>query len=193
MKKILMASTNAHKIQEIADMFKPFNISVESIKDYDLPDVEETGVTFEENAILKAETISKLTGLPVLADDSGLEVEALNNEPGVYSARYASDHDDHANNEKLRKNILPHDNRNAQFVSAIAYAKPNEETLVVRGIVKGQIIDDYRGENGFGYDPLFFIPELGKTMAELSADEKNKVSHRANALELMLKAMGLVE
>jgi XTP/dITP diphosphohydrolase len=192
MKKILMASTNAHKIKEISEMFEPFGIKVESIKDYDLPDVEETGVTFEENAILKAETISKLTNLPVLADDSGLEVEALNYEPGVYSARYASDHDDHANNEKLRENIKGHENRRAQFVSCIAYAEPNKETLVVRGTVDGLIQDEYQGENGFGYDPLFFIPSLGKTMAELMPAEKNKISHRANALQLMLKAMELI-
>ena len=154
-------------------------------------DVEETGTTFEENAILKSETASKTLNKIVIADDSGLSVEALYGEPGIYSARYAGEpKDDQANIEKLLSNLKDKENKNAEFICAIAVSEPGKDTVTYVGKVQGEIIDEQRGENGFGYDPIFFVPSLDKTMAELTAAEKSAISHRGNAIKLMNEDIG---
>jgi XTP/dITP diphosphohydrolase len=154
--------------------------------------VEETGETFAENALLKAETVAKKLNTIVLADDSGLKVDALGGQPGVYSARYAGEEkNDAANNAKLLSELaeLPEQERGAQFHCTLALAHPEKESLVIEGEVEGYILAVPRGENGFGYDPLFYVPELEKSMAELSGEEKNKISHRAVALRKLEKEL----
>ncbi|WP_461214177.1 glutamate racemase [Lacticaseibacillus sp. GG6-2] len=190
---VVVASKNAGKVKEIAAMFAKLGVAVKSLADYpELPSVPETGTTFEENARLKANGYAKALELPVLADDSGLQVDALGGQPGVFSARYAGKgHNDAANNAKLVAELagVPEAKRTAHFVSVLALARPGkpDEDLVVRGQVDGRIIGLPQGDNGFGYDPYFFLPEYGKTMAEMTPDEKNKVSHRGNALRKLEK------
>lgn len=147
-------------------------------------EIEETGTTFEENAVLKAEALAKELATIVIADDSGLAVDALNGEPGVYSARYAGDHDDEANMVKLLQNLqdVEDDKRTARFSCCIAIAGPDFETTTVFGTCEGVIAREKRGTNGFGYDPVFFVPSLNRMMAELSPEEKGAISHRGNAI-----------
>ena len=152
----------------------------------DIPDVEETGTTFQENAILKARHYCQFTGEYCLADDSGLEVDALDGEPGVYSARYAGlDATDAANNEKLLTVLkeVPPSGRTARFRSVLVLAGPDGSLLLVDGVCEGVILDEARGTGGFGYDPLFYMPSQGKTLAEMTIEEKNRISHRGNALK----------
>lgn len=188
--KTLIVATNNHgKAREFRDMFAQKGISIKTLADFpDLGDIDETGTTFEENATLKAMAVAQQTNLPVVADDSGLVVPALNGEPGIYSARYAADHDDAANNQKLLSKMaeLPEDQRQAAFHTTLVLVEPNGRKLVTEGDVNGTILSAPRGDNGFGYDPLFFVPELGKTMAEMSEDDKNQISHRGRALRAML-------
>ena len=150
--------------------------------------MDETGTTFEENSFIKAETVMKATGLAAMADDSGLCVEALNGEPGVYSARYGFDDslDDWGRLQLLLKNMeaVPDDKRQAKFVCVITLVTPEGETIQARGEVHGEILRSPAGSNGFGYDPVFYYPPFGKTLAEADAQEKNQVSHRANALKI---------
>ena len=151
-------------------------------------DIEENGATFEENSLIKARAVSKLTGLPALADDSGLEVDYLNGEPGIYSARYLGrDTDyDYKNNyiiDKLKE--AKGEERSARFVCVISLVLPDGREFVKKGVMEGRIGYEIKGENGFGYDPIFFLPEYGKTSAEISAEEKNKISHRGKALSAM--------
>lgn len=181
---ILIATKNEGKATEFKRFFNPLGFKITTLLDYpELPDVEETGKTFEENAKLKAETISNLTKLPVLADDSGLMVDALGGRPGIFSARYARDHDDAANNAKLLHELtdVPKEKRTATFHTTLVFARPGSESLVADGEVAGLILGIPRGDNGFGYDPLFYVPELDKSMAELTETEKNKISHRGRA------------
>ncbi|WP_409022773.1 XTP/dITP diphosphatase [Dellaglioa sp. P0083] len=181
---ILIATKNEGKATEFKRFFNPLGFKVTTLLDYpELPDVEETGKTFEENARLKAETISQLTQLPVLADDSGLMVDALDGRPGIFSARFAEDHNDAANNAKLLHEMtdVPKEKRTANFHTTLVFAKPGHESLVVDGEVAGEILGIPRGDNGFGYDSLFYVPELDKSMAELTEVEKNKISHRGRA------------
>ena len=146
--------------------------------------MEETGSTFEENAKLKSEAAAQALGKRIIADDSGLAVDALNGEPGIYSARYAgTDKDDEANIVKLLDNLGENENRDAQFVCVISMSAPDEETVTFRGTVDGEITLAKEGDNGFGYDPIFFVPEKGKTMAQLSAEEKGEISHRRRAID----------
>ena len=185
MKDIIIASNNKGKIEDFKAIFPKANVIgiSEIAPDFD---VEETGTTFEENAILKSETASKALNKIVTADDSGLSVEALYGEPGIYSARYAGEpKDDQANIEKLLSNLKDKENKNAEFICAIAVSEPGKDTVTYVGKVQGEIIDEQRGENGFGYDPIFFVPSLDKTMAELTAAEKSAISHRGNAIKLM--------
>lgn len=186
MKTIIIATKNPGKAKEFVRMFRPFGYEVQTLLDFpELEDVEETGTTFEENAILKAETVSKQTGKMVIADDSGLMVDALNGAPGVFSARYAgANKDDDANIDKVLEELedIPDEERTARFYCALAVAVPNQETLTVHGTCEGYILRERRGSYGFGYDPIFFIKDLGKSMAELEPDEKSKISHRGNAL-----------
>lgn len=190
MKDIIIASNNKGKIEDFKAIFPKANVIgiSEIAPDFD---VEETGTTFEENAILKSETASKALNKIVIADDSGLSVEALYGEPGIYSARYAGEpKDDQANIEKLLSNLKDKENKNAEFICAIAVSEPGEDTVTYVGKVQGEIIDEQRGENGFGYDPIFFVPSLDKTMAELTAAEKSAISHRGNAIKLMNEDIG---
>ena len=152
----------------------------------ELTDVEETGVTFEENAFLKADSGCKESGMPCIADDSGLAVDALDGAPGVYSARYAGEHgNDEKNNELLLENLsdVPADKRTARFVSTVCCCFPDGRHMTVRGECEGKIAFEPKGEGGFGYDPVFYLPELKKTYAELAPEEKNAISHRARALQ----------
>lgn len=185
-KTLLIATKNSGKAEEFKALFKSRGYEIKTLLDFpELEDVEETGTTFEENALLKAETISKVLNQLVIADDSGLRVNALGGMPGVYSARYAGEQkNDASNNAKLLADLGEEDSsdRSASFHCALAAAHPEKESLVVYGQVDGLIAEFPTGEHGFGYDPLFYIEDLGKTMAELSQEQKNNISHRANAL-----------
>ena len=183
--KIFLATGNKHKIDEIKAIFKNVkDIEILSIKDgIEIPEVVEDGDTFEANSAKKALEIAKFTGMITIADDSGLCVDALNGEPGVYSARYSGEGaTDASNNAKLIKNLQGIKNRKAHFVSVITLGKPDGRAYSFRGEVEGEIIDIPRGDTGFGYDPHFFMKEYGKTLAEIP-EIKNRISHRARALE----------
>jgi len=189
MKTVIIATKNKGKAKEFESLFQSRGIQVKTLLDFeDATDVEETGTTFEENAILKAEAIAKELGRFVLADDSGLVVDDLDGRPGVYSARYAgSDKNDQANIEKVLDELkqLPEAKRTARFYCALALASPNQETITVSGTVEGLITEHPSGTNGFGYDPVFYVKDKGKTMAELEPAEKNGISHRARALQAL--------
>lgn len=200
MKKIIVATGNEGKMEEIRQILGAEGITFSSLRDEGLEDVTivEDGETFEENAVIKARKICDITGQMVLADDSGLEVDALDKAPGVYSARYMGEDTPYSvkNNhiiELLQK--VEGDGRSARFVCVIACAFPDGNTITCRGVVEGQIGYEQKGENGFGYDPIFYVPELGCTTAELPPEEKNKISHRGRALTAMyerLKGMGVL-
>lgn len=184
-RRIVVATGNAHKLKELGEIFGGM-VELVSMKDAGFKgDIVEDGETFEANAAIKAETVARFTGLPALADDSGLSVDELNGAPGVYSARYAGDHgDDNANNDLLLKNMEGVENRACRFVCAMALALPGEETRVVRGECVGELLHERAGRSGFGYDPLFKY-RTGKTFGEMTEKEKNAVSHRAVASEKM--------
>ncbi|MDC3423918.1 XTP/dITP diphosphatase [Aquibacillus sp. 3ASR75-11] len=187
MKKIMIATKNEGKVKEFKQLFLKYGVDVISLLDMeeDIPDVEETGTTFEQNAALKAETISAVLNIPVIADDSGLEIRALEGRPGVYSARYAgTSKNDRANLDKVLTELtgVPDENRMARFVCVIAVAQPGKSTFTKRGTCEGKIGLHPTGKHGFGYDPIFIPNEYNRTMAQLSADEKNAISHRRNAL-----------
>ena len=186
--KVVLASKNKHKLVEISKITEKFGIELvlQSELGIDL-DVEENGTTFEENSFIKAEAVMKATGLPALADDSGIAVDALNGEPGIYSARYGFDEslDDWGRLLLLLKNTehVPEGQRQAQFVCVITMVTPDGQVIQSRGEIHGELLREPRGENGFGYDPIFYYPPYGKTTAEMSPEDKNQVSHRANALK----------
>jgi len=189
--EIIAATNNKHKLEEIKEILSEIDYEVYSLEDVGINiEVKETGSTFEENALIKAREICKLTGQISIADDSGLEVEILDGRPGVYSARYAGvngENRDKANNIKLLEELkdVSEDKRNARFYSVIAIVFPDGQELTTRGYIKGKIGYEEKGDNGFGYDPIFIIDGLDKTMAEIGMEEKNKISHRANALKKM--------
>ena len=190
---ILIATKNEGKTKEFRQFFAQLGYKVENLNAYpDLPDVAETGLTFEENARLKAETIAELTGKMVLADDSGLKVDVLGGMPGVWSARFSGpDATDASNNAKLLHElamVFEQKDRSAQFHCTLVMAAPGAKSLVVEADWEGYIATAPQGENGFGYDPLFLVGESGQTSAELSLEEKNKISHRAKALEKLMEA-----
>ena len=188
--KVVLASKNKHKLQEISKITEQFDIDLilQSECGVDI-DVEETGTTFEENSYIKAKAVSDATGLPALADDSGIAVDALNGEPGIYSARYGFDEslDDRGRMMLLLKNTeyVPDDQRQAKFVCVITLVMPDGQTIQARGEVHGLLTREPRGENGFGYDPIFYYPPAGCTTAELPEEEKNKISHRGRALTVI--------
>ena len=185
MRKIVVGTRNNGKVREIQTALADLPFAVVGLPETDIPDVEETGTTFQENAILKARHYCQFTGEYCLADDSGLEVDALDGEPGVYSARYAGlDATDAANNEKLLTVLkeVPPSGRTARFRSVLVLAGPDGSLLLVDGVCEGVILDEARGTGGFGYDPLFYMPSQGKTLAEMTIEEKNRISHRGNAL-----------
>lgn len=190
MKKLIIATKNSGKAKEVALILEGMGYEIVSLADYpDAPKVEETGKTFIKNAIIKAKTYADFTGELTLADDSGLEVDALNGAPGVFSSRFAPT--DEERNSKLLELMkeTPDANRTARFICAIAIAEPGGEIRTCEGKVEGTIAHEPKGDQGFGYDPVFYLPHLGKSMAELNADQKNSLSHRGKALEEAKKIM----
>ena len=188
--KVVLASKNPHKlveIRQITDKFG-FELVLQSELGVDI-DVEETGTTLEENSLIKAKAVMEATGLPAIADDSGIAVDALNGEPGIYSARYGFDEslDDRGRMMLLLKNTeyVPDGQRQAQFVCVITFITPDGAVIQARGEIHGELTREPRGQNGFGYDPIFYYPPLGMTTAELPSEVKNQVSHRGNALRIL--------
>jgi XTP/dITP diphosphohydrolase len=187
MKEILVASRNAGKIREYTAMLEPLGYRVWGLlNEPDFPDISETGLTFSENAILKGNTVFRHFHIPTLADDSGLEVFALDGKPGVFSARYSPEGTDQKNNEQLIRELQGIRDRRARFVCTIAFIDKENHPLLFEGFLEGQIIDEPRGEAGFGYDPHFLIPAVGRTLGEMSISEKNAISHRAQALARLI-------
>ena len=192
--KVVLASKNPHKLVEISKITEKFGFELvlQSELGVDI-DVEETGSTFEENSYLKAEAVMKATGLPALADDSGIAVDALNGEPGIYSARYGFDDslDDWGRLQLLLKNTenVPDGKRQAKFVCVITMVTPEGQCVQARGEIHGELLRAPAGENGFGYDPIFYYPPAGMTTAEMAPEEKNQVSHRANALRVFYEKL----
>ena len=185
--KVIVASNNPNKIREIQAILSPLGWEVLSQREAGVHvDPEETGDTFEENSLIKARAVMEASGLPAIADDSGLAVDALQGGPGVHSARYGGDAcpDDRARNELLRRNMepVPDGSRGARFVSVITMVRPDGSAVSARGEIEGEILRQEVGDSGFGYDPLFYIPAEGCTMAQLTPERKNQISHRANAL-----------
>lgn len=191
MKEIIVASTNEGKIKEIRAMLDQIGIEVKSIKDvFDHEvDIEETGKTFKENALIKAQTICDMVHIPTLADDSGLEVDALNGEPGIYSARFLGYDTSYDIKNQYIIDAVKGKERGARFVCAMALCIPGEEPILIEEYFNGEIYDHIEGENGFGYDPIFYVPELGKTSASITLEEKNKYSHRAKALKKLYEIL----
>lgn len=190
--KVVLASGNQGKLREFFRILGSAGFEIVAQSEYDVPDVEETGLTFVENAILKARNAAKITGLPALADDSGIEVDALNGQPGIYSARYSGAGDD-ANNTKLLKELegVPDEQRTARFRCCIVFMRHGDDPspLIADASWEGRILHDLSGANGFGYDPLFYVPTHNTSSAELDPDEKNSISHRGQALQQILKLM----
>lgn len=187
MNKLIIATKNQGKVKDFKQLFAGYGVEVVSLLDLSepVPDIEENGSTFKENAATKAETISQLFQLPVLADDSGLVVDSLGGRPGIYSARYAGESkSDKANVEKLLKELKGKktDERQARFICVLAIARPGHETLFTEGRCEGEITEKPYGTNGFGYDPVFCPSGMERTMAELSLEEKNQISHRRQAI-----------
>lgn len=189
MDKIIFATGNAGKMKEVREILKDLNVEVLSMKEAGIQaDVEENGKTFQENAVIKAREIMKISGEVVLADDSGLEIDYLNKEPGIYSARYMGEDTSYQiKNANLIERLegVPDEKRTARFVCAIAAAFPDGTVETTEGTIEGRIGYEEKGENGFGYDPIFYVPEFGCTTAELTGEQKNQVSHRGKALEAM--------
>jgi len=197
--KIVLASRNKKKKAELQTLLSQYieNIEILSLDDVNIfGEIEEDGVTFEENALIKA-NVAAGSGYIGIGDDSGLEVDALGGAPGVYSARYAGEHgDDEANNDLLLKNLEDKVDRSGRFVCCIACVFPKKygyEPIVVRGTVEGEILKERQGEGGFGYDPLFYFPEFGKTLAEVTPEEKNSVSHRGNAIKAFAEKLKVLD
>ncbi|AJY71151.1 purine NTP phosphatase [Geobacter sulfurreducens] len=194
MTRLVVATRNKGKLREIAAILDGLPFTLLSLEDFpDFPEVEEDGKTFEENALKKASVAANITGLPALADDSGLVVDALDGKPGVYSARYSGENaSDEANNAKLLSELesVPYEERTAAFRCTIALCSPGGKRYTFSGELHGVILDSPRGTGGFGYDPLFFVSEKGATMAELPLEAKNAVSHRGRALALLKDHLG---
>lgn len=197
MKKIIFATMNQDKLKEIREIMEPTGMEVISMKEAGIStDIVEDGKTFSENSLIKARAICKESGLPALADDSGLEVDFLGGEPGVYSARYLGrDTDYNYKNTHIIESLLTAKpgERGARFVCVISLVLPDGREYTTEGVMEGEIAREIKGENGFGYDPIFFLPEYGKTSAELSPEEKNKISHRGKALRAMVNVLEELE
>jgi len=194
MKKIVLASNNAGKLREFGQMLVRIDIEVLPQKHFNIPEAEEPHVTFVENAIAKARHAARLTGLPALADDSGLCVAALGGAPGVYSARFAGEpKSDARNNDKLIADLKDQSDRRAHYVAVLVFVHhaDDPQPIICEGEWHGQIIDTPRGENGFGYDPYFLVPDLNQTAAEIAAEEKNRRSHRGKALRRLIERLKL--
>lgn len=194
MKRIVLASNNPGKVREVAELLTPRGIQVVPQSEYLVPEVEESGLSFVENAILKARNACRHTSLPAIADDSGLEVDALDGEPGIYSARFAGEHATDADNNKLLLAELagiPEMERTARYQCLMVYLRgPEDPTPVIaQGTWEGRILSAPRGTGGFGYDPLFRLPDADRSAAELSPDQKNRLSHRGQALRALVAAL----
>ncbi len=189
---VVLASGNAGKLRELSKTLSPLNMVLKSQNEFDVPEVEENGLSFVENAIIKARAAARATGLAAIADDSGLEVDHLMGAPGIHSARY-SGQGDSANNQKLLAALgdLPMAQRGARFQCALVYMRHalDPTPIVCQGTWEGQILFDAQGENGFGYDPLFYLPQYQCSSAQLAPEEKNRISHRAQASALLLEAL----
>lgn len=189
---IVLASGNAGKLRELQGILAPLGLQLKSQAQFNVPDVEETGLSFVENAIIKARAAARFSGYPAIADDSGLEVDALRGAPGIHSARYSGDGDD-ANNAKLLAALtaIPEERRTARFQCALVYMRHELDPmpLVCQASWEGRILNAPRGDNGFGYDPLFYVPEYDCSSAELAPELKNRISHRARASVLLLEAL----
>jgi XTP/dITP diphosphohydrolase len=189
-----LASGNQGKLKELQQMLSGLNLEVLPQSEFQVESVEETGLTFVENALIKARHAAEISGLAAIADDSGIEVDALNGQPGIYSARFAGeDASDMDNNQKLLSRLegLPRNKRTARFHCVLVYMKHSEDPtpIICHGSWEGTILESSQGEKGFGYDPLFFVPSLNCTAAQLSREEKNKVSHRAKAMSQLLEQL----
>ena len=193
MKKFIVATRNNGKLQEIREILADFDYEVLSVEEAGInKEIEENGTTFEENALIKAHDIWQMTGETVMADDSGLEVEYLNGAPGIYSSRFAGDGaTDNDRNKKLLELLegVPFEKRKARFVCAIAVIHPDESNFIVRGTCEGYIALKPEGINGFGYDPLFYMPEFGMTTAQMKPEQKHNISHRGKALQKMINQL----
>lgn len=194
MKKVVLASGNPGKVREIGDMLKELDIEVVPQSEFNVPEAEETGTTFVENAIIKARNAAQHTGLPAIADDSGIEVDALNGAPGVYSARYSgANADDQANNDKMLAELsgVNEQDRTARYQAILVYMSHagDPTPLISQGSWEGRILEQPRGENGFGYDPIFYVPEYDCSSAELSPEQKNQLSHRGKALRELVSLL----
>lgn len=189
---LVLASNNAGKLAEFAQLLAPLGFSIKSQRELDIPEAEEPFGTFVENALAKARHASKLSGLPALADDSGICVPALGGVPGVQSARYAGEpRSDAANNAKLVRDIAAHADKSAYYYCVLVMVRhaDDPQPIIADGVWQGSLIEQPRGQGGFGYDPHFFLPSLGKTAAELSPEEKNSLSHRGQALRALINKL----
>ena len=194
MKKLVLASGNAGKLREFGQLLAPFDFEVLPQSAFDVPEADEPHVTFVENALAKARHAARLTGLPALADDSGLCVSALGGAPGVYSARFSGEpKSDDRNNAKLVADLQGKVDRRAHYVAVLVlvHHADDPQPIIAEGEWHGEIVDTPRGEGGFGYDPYFLVPELGKTVAELPHEEKNSRSHRGQALATLIERLRL--
>jgi XTP/dITP diphosphohydrolase len=192
--RLILASNNAGKLKEFAQLLAPIGFELHPQGEFKVPEAEEPFGTFVENALQKARHASRLTGLPALADDSGVCVNALGGAPGVYSARYAGEpKSDARNNEKLIQDLAAHADKSAYYYCVLVYVRhaDDPQPVIADGIWRGRIVDAPRGANGFGYDPYFLIPELGKTTAELEPAEKNAISHRGQAIRALVDKLTL--
>ncbi|MAX56728.1 MAG: non-canonical purine NTP pyrophosphatase, RdgB/HAM1 family [Alcanivoracaceae bacterium] len=194
MEKIVLASGNKKKLAELQNLLTPLNIEVVPQSEFDVPEADETGTTFVENAIIKARNACKHTGLPAIADDSGIEIDALRGAPGVFSARFAGVGATDAKNNKLMVELLsdlPDVNRGARYVAVLALMEHEDDAtpILCQGTWNGEIVLEPQGEQGFGYDPHFFVPEKGCTAAQLDPQEKNALSHRGKAMAALLKQL----
>ena len=187
-RRIVLATGNAGKLKEIKDIFSDVNVDIAAQSEFDVPEAIEDGLSFVENAIIKARNAAAYTGLAALSDDSGIEVDALNGEPGIHSARYAGD--DESNIQRLLRELdgVSEDRRTARFQCVMVYIRHANDPvpIITQGVWEGKILPDEQGEGGFGYDPVFYVPERGCSAAELSAEDKNSLSHRGKALRQML-------
>ena len=187
-RRVVLATGNAGKLKEIKDIFTGVNVDIAAQSEFDTPEAIEDGLSFVENAIIKARNAAAYTGLAALSDDSGIEVDALNGEPGIHSARYAGD--DESNIQRLLRELdgVPDENRTARFQCVMVYIRHANDPVpvITQGVWEGRILNAVQGNGGFGYDPVFFVPERACSAAELSAEDKNSLSHRGKALRQML-------
>lgn len=190
MKEIMIATSNAHKVEEFREMLEPLGIQVRSLLDLEEKvEIEETGTTFAENAMIKALSVHERLGIPVISDDSGLEVDAMDKAPGVYSARFLGYDTPYEEKNQYIMDQVKGKTRTARYVCAIAYVEEDSAGHVFTGVVEGEIADHARGEKGFGYDPIFYYPPYGATLAEVSEEKKNAISHRGRALAQLVAYM----